>query len=90
MFNVKIPLITEMDKFLLNINTLKRSDDSNDKQKNDNELKLIEIFDILYKNIKSLLKDHYFNEKDKEEEVSNNYNYVENKLNLLEKYKETI
>jgi hypothetical protein len=34
MFNVKIPLITEMDKFLLNINTLKRSDDSNDKQKN--------------------------------------------------------
>jgi len=44
----------------------------------------------LYKNIKSLLKDHYFNEKDKEEEVSNNYNYVENKLNLLKKYKETI
>jgi len=89
MFNVKIPLITEMDKFLLNINTLKRSDDSNDKQKKIYELKLIEIFDILYKNIKSLLKYHYFNEKDKEE-VSNNYNYVENKLNLLEKYKETI
>ncbi len=28
MFNVKIPLITEMDKFLLNINTLKRRNDS--------------------------------------------------------------